>query len=76
VSPTSRLPDVTAEAIELYRLILAAGPVACQRVGARAEGLGIPVSAQAQARRLLGVETIRGEDGEPRYRLPPCGRRA
>jgi hypothetical protein len=39
-------------------------------VGARAAGLQIPPSAQAQARRLLGVETVRGEDGEPMYRLP------
>ena len=62
--------DATEEAARLLQWMLASGPVPCQVVGARASGLRIPLSAQVQARRLLGVETVRDEAGEPHYKLP------
>src|SRR5215217_3750467 len=42
--------------------MLVGATVAWRDVGAWAAGLGTPMGAQAQARRLLGVQTLRGDD--------------
>jgi hypothetical protein len=66
VAPTPTSPAVL-EAEQRLRAQLAAGPVPCHDVTpSHSWGQGV----QAQARRRLGVETVR-IDGQPHYRLPP-----
>lgn len=56
-------------AVRLYSRLLANGPVPCKEVGRRADAARLRRSAQAHARRRLGVEVVR--DGDvPMYRLP------
>jgi hypothetical protein len=54
----------------LYEDALTDGPVACRTLGDRIRSLHVGPNVAARAREALGVETFRGEDGRPYYRLP------
>jgi hypothetical protein len=67
---TRKPGEATARAIEVYERALRDGPHPCREVGRRLDAAGVSRAPGAHARRILGVETVRGEDGVPRYAIP------